>query len=66
MAGIEDFERVDLITIGIRILEQQAKLRDRLGASEETLGNAERAKEYAYQAKGLRFSAEKLADLIEE
>jgi predicted transcriptional regulator len=54
------------IAYAIRVLEQQAKLRDRLYGAEVSLGNEDAAQEYADQAEALRFTAAVLTDLLEE
>jgi hypothetical protein len=54
------------IATGIRVLEQQAKLRDRLYGAEVSLGNEDAAQEYADQAEALRFTAAVLTDLLEK
>jgi predicted transcriptional regulator len=59
-------EAVKKISYAIRVLEQQAKLRDRLYGAEVSLGNEEAAQEYATQAEALRHTAAVLTDLLEE
>ena len=59
-------EAANKIVYAIRVLEQQARLRDRLYSAEVSLGNEEAAQEYAIQAEALRFTAAVLTDLLEE
>lgn len=59
-------EAAKKITAGIRVLEQQARLRDRLYGAEVALGNEDAAQEYAIQAEAMRFTAAVLNDLIDE
>jgi hypothetical protein len=59
-------EAAEKVTYAIRVLEQQARLRDRLYGAEVSLGNEAAAKEYATQAEAVRFTAAVLTDLLEE
>ena len=54
------------IAYAIRVLFQQAKLRDRLYGVEVSLGNEDAAQDYAFQAEALRHTAAVLTDLIDE
>jgi len=59
-------EAAEKIVYAIRVLEQQARLRDRLYGAEVSLGNEDAAQEYATQAEAVRFTAAVLTDLLEE
>jgi hypothetical protein len=59
-------EAAEKIVYAIRVLEQQARLRDRLYGAEVSLGNEAAAQEYATQAEAVRFTAAVLTDLIDE
>jgi hypothetical protein len=62
-------EAAEKIAYAIRVLEQQAKLRDRLynaEASLGTFGTESVIQEYAFQAEALRHTAAVLTDLLEE
>ena len=59
-------ENAKRIALAIRVLFQQAKLRDRLYGAEVSLGNEENAQEYADHANALRYTAAVLTDLIDE
>jgi len=65
MVDLDTPETIAQVKMGIRVLLQQAQMRDRLGASEAALGHDDKAAEYAAQALALRVSAEALTDLIE-
>jgi hypothetical protein len=62
-------EAAEKISYAIRILEQQARLRDRLynaEASLGTFGTESVIQEYAFQAEALRHTAAVLTDMIKE
>jgi hypothetical protein len=62
-------EAAEKIAYAIRVLEQQARLRDRLYGAEVSLGslgNEGVIQDYAFQAGSLRFTAAVLTDLLEE
>lgn len=59
-------ENAKRIALAIRVLFQQAKLRDRLYGVEVSLGNEDAAQEYADHANALRYTAAVLTDLIDE
>jgi predicted transcriptional regulator len=59
-------EAAEKISYAIRVLEQQARLRDRLYGAEVSLGNEAAAQEYATQAEAVRFTVAVLTDLIDE
>jgi hypothetical protein len=62
-------EAAEKIAYAIRVLEQQAKLRDRLYSAEASLGTfgtESVIQEYAFQASSLRHTAAVLTDLIDE
>jgi hypothetical protein len=62
-------EAVKKIVYAIRVLVQQAKLRDRLYGAEVSLGTfgtESVIQEYAFQAEALRHTAEILTNMIEE
>ena len=62
-------EAAEKIAYAIRVLEQQARLRDRLYSAEASLGTfgtESVIQEYAFQASSLRFTAAVLTDLLEE
>jgi hypothetical protein len=59
-------ENAKRVALAIRVLFQQAKLRDRLYGVEVSLGNEDAAKDYAFQAESMRFTAAVLTDMIEE
>ena len=62
-------EAANKIAYAIRVLEQQARLRDRLYSAEVSLGTfgtESVIQEYTDQANALRFTAAVLNDLIDE
>jgi len=62
-------EAAEKIFYAIRVLEQQARLRDRLYSAEASLGDfgtESVIQEYAFQASSLRHTAAVLTDLLEE